>query len=275
MFNFLKAHTYVSITITVSKHLAIQQLIYSYLWESVVAYTVSQPLLTGENTKISLYRGKHNKKILYISGVALQFSKSHNLMSMEIAMDVVSHLSTNSEDVFSVQVVPPGWIHLELTDLFMAAWLQSLTGYECLGSPQTTNDDGAFFPLQYAHARCSSLLSLAHREGLIQGQHIPWLNHSQQLRLSHPAEIRLIGELVTTMDNLQCPHFSGAVNFHKIALNLSLAFDAFWRSCRIWGSVKSHEPELTQSRLGLLMATQSVFRFLLVSKLGLAAPLDL
>jgi hypothetical protein len=150
----------------------------------------------------------------------------------------------------------------------------------------------ALFPVQYAHARCCSLVLLAHREGLIQLRElladsspnfwsvispnpIPWLNCDGKLRLNHPDERRLISELVGVVDNIECPDVRGSVKWEKAALNLSQAFENFWCNCRIWGEVKIMSPELAQARLGLLMATQSVLKFVLEESLGSFAPLEL
>ncbi|WP_267868549.1 DALR anticodon-binding domain-containing protein [Nostoc sp. CHAB 5836] len=265
---------------------------------------------------------------------------------MELASAIASEISGVCGDVFSIQIVPPGWIHFELTHSTLAAWLQSIVvgssgggggdegdeGDEGDGGllksmPNTTLGEAApttslrdttrtrflsvivrvasrregqykcpmsnsLFTVQYAHARCCSLVLLAHGEGLIKLREpvpntssgfwdvitpnpIPWLNCDRILRLNHPDERRLIGELIQVVDNIECPDVSGSVKWEKVALNLSQAFEKFWSNCRIWGEVKITSPELAQARLGLLMATQSVLRFVLEEKLGVFAPLEL
>ncbi|MFN6516440.1 MAG: DALR anticodon-binding domain-containing protein [Nostoc sp. CreGUA01] len=150
----------------------------------------------------------------------------------------------------------------------------------------------ALFPVQYAHARCCSLVLLAHREGLIQLREpltssspsfwsvispnpIPWLNCDGKLQLNHPDECRLISELVEMVDNIEFADVKGCVKWEKAALNLSQALENFWCNCRIWGEVKIVSPELAQARLGLLMATGSVLKFVLEEKLKIFAPLEL
>ncbi|MEH2048167.1 DALR anticodon-binding domain-containing protein [Nostoc sp.] len=238
---------------------------------------------------------------------------------MELASAIASDLSGICEDVFSIQVVPPGWIYFELTHSTLATWLQSLvvgslgglgagdwglgTGDWGLGTrgqggllkpipnPQSLIPNPQF-AVQYAHARCCSLVLLAHREGLIKLKEplpstspafwdvifpnpIPWLNCDGTLRLNHPDEHRLIDELIQVVDNIECPDVGGSVKWEKVALNLSQAFEKFWSNCRIWGEVKITSPELAQARLGLLMATQSVLRYVLEENLGVFAPLEL
>ncbi|WP_233718532.1 DALR anticodon-binding domain-containing protein [Nostoc mirabile] len=269
---------------------------------------------------------------------------------MELASAIASDISGICSDVFSIQIVPPGLIHFELTHSTLATWLQSLVegsgewgvgsgGDEgeinskfkiqnsklknfCLLPPASPRLRSAttcllpplsqcplalsvrvasrreaegmpnLFTVQYAHARCCSLVLLAHREGLIKLREpvpntspafwsvispnpIPWLNCDGTLRLNHPDERRLIGELIQVVDNIECPDVSGSVKWEKVALSLSQAFEKFWCNCRIWGEVKITSPELAQARLGLLMATQSVLRFVLEENLGVFAPLEL
>ncbi|TVP58762.1 MAG: glutamate acetyltransferase [Nodularia sp. (in: Bacteria)] len=283
-----------------NKYIAIKRLIYSYLLYTVSIYTSNGKFQSIETREFPLYKGRDNSRVLYISGVALRLAKSHNQIIMEIASGIASHLSAIRGDVFSVRIVPPGWIYLELTHSLLATWLQSLVvtnvrGYGEMGTRKVTiQNSSRLFAIQYAHARCYSLALLAHREGLIQlrepmpyisenstlhhlvsTEQIPWLNDEQKLRLSHPAEGRLIAELVQVTDNLECPDLCGAVNWEKVALDLSQAFEAFWCQCRIWGKVKISSPELAQARLGLVIATQSVLKCLLVDKLGAFAPLEL
>ncbi|MFW9260993.1 DALR anticodon-binding domain-containing protein [Nostoc sp. CALU 546] len=253
---------------------------------------------------------------------------------MELASAIASDISGICGDVFSVQIVPPGLIHFELTHSTLATWLQSLVagslgglgiGDWGLGTGGDGGDEGdertrgqggllkpipitpypqrgprvpqslipnPQFAVQYAHARCCSLVLLAHREGLIKLREpvpntspafwdlispnpLPWLNCDGVLRLNHPDERRLIGELIQVIDDMECPDVNGSVKWEKVALNLSQAFEKFWSNCRIWGEVKIKSPELAQARLGLLMATQSVLRFVLEENLGVFAPLEL
>lgn len=283
-----------------SKYISIKNLIYSHLLYAVNIYTENGELISIETRKFPLYKSRNNSRVLYISGVAQRLAKSHNQTTMKIASGIVSHLSAIRGDVFSVQIVPPGWIYLELTDPFLATWLQNLVvrnfgeDGEMATREITMQNPSRLFAIQYAHARCYSLALLAHREGLIKlkepipdlsensavddlvsTEQIPWLNDDQKLHLSHPAEAHLIAELVQVIDNLECPDLSDAVNWEKVALDLSQAFEAFWCQCRIWGQVKISDPELAQARVGLLIATQSVLRCLLVDKLGAVAPVEL
>ncbi|MEH2108020.1 DALR anticodon-binding domain-containing protein [Nostoc sp.] len=333
----------------ISKYTSIKQLLYSYLIKSISIDTYKAENDCIENEKIPLHKGRDDNRVLYTSSVSLRLSKSQNRKAMELASAIASDLSGICEDVFSIQIVPPGWINFELTHSTLATWLQSLVvgslgeeremgGREqgaggeinskfkiqnsklknfCLLPPadalyETLRERGlanaplscllpplsqspmpnAQFAVQYAHARCCSLVLLAHREGLIKLREpvpntspafwdiifpnpLPWLNCDGILRLNHPDERRLIGELIQVVDNIECPDVSGSVKWEKVALNLSQAFEKFWSNCRIWGEVKITSPELAQARLGLLMATQSVLRFVLEENLRVFAPLEL
>ncbi|MEH1867193.1 MAG: DALR anticodon-binding domain-containing protein [Nostoc sp.] len=254
---------------------------------------------------------------------------------MELASAIASDLSRTCGDVFSIQIVPPGWIHFELTHLTLATWLQSLVvgslgengkqgsreqgvgedegeinskfkiqnsklknfcplpSASCLLPPLSQSPmPNSLFAVQHAHARCCSLVLLAHREGLIKLREpvptispafwsvispkpLPWLNCDETLRLNHPGERRLIAELIQVVDNIESPDINGSVKWEKVALNLSQAFENFWSNCRIWGEVKVTLPELAQARIGLLMATQSVLRYVLEENLGVFALLEL
>ncbi len=260
--------------------------------------------------RIPLYQGRDINRVLYISGVALRLAKSHNSVPWEIANAIASHIADNCGEALLVQIVAPGLIHIELTHDLLAAWLQSVAVGESksslnfIGIKSPLPDKGErvkshnpsrLFSIQYAHARCYSLILLAHREGLIKLQEplsanseswhlgslvvteaLPWLNSDdRQLRLHHLAESHLIMQLVKAVDELECAEDAGSVNWEKIGWDLSQAFEAFWCQCRIWGEVKTNSPELAQARLGLIMATQSVLRFLLIVKLRIVAPVDL
>lgn len=304
----------------VIKYTSIKQLLYSYIINLLSIDTYKAEFICIKDKKDYLYKDRDKNKILYISSVALRLSKSQNWKTMELASAIASDFLRTCGDVFTIQIVPPGWIHFELTHSTLATWLQSLA----VGSPgedgrQGSREQGArskeeefsllppalrtsasfqspipnsLFAVQHAHARCCSLVLLAHREGLIKLREpvpntspafwdvispnpLPWLNCDQTLQLNHPDERRLIGELIQVVDNIECPDISGSVKWEKVALNLSQAFENFWCNCRVWGEVKITSPELAQARLGLLMATQSVLRHMLEEKLGVFASLEL
>lgn len=243
----------------------------------------------------------------YVSGIALQLSRAKDIPALEIATalaTLIYELSSNSDTTisqeFTVQVVPPGLIHLELTEPQLAAWLQSLVSKDgcglwvvgCGGGCPTPSADTAsrLFPVQYSHARCCSLVQLAHREGLIKLKEpaenlplslskpdpVPWLSSDQKLRFVHPDELALIEHLLGLLDNLYCPSFPHQkINWEKAALDVSQAFQKFYSSSRIWGEVKTQTPHLAQARLGLVIATQSILQFLLQDLFGVYAPLEL
>ncbi|MFO5491873.1 MAG: DALR anticodon-binding domain-containing protein [Cuspidothrix sp.] len=274
---------------------AIKQLITQYLDVASGNFTNNGKIAGIEVKKVPVYQGGYNQKILYISKVELGISKSHNSPAMEISQiiatvtkDIAQYLSQHSNHLFSIKIVPPGEIHLQLFDSTLAAWLQTL-----IISPQTRDFVNNYadhlspncFTIQYVHARCCSLLRQGHQEGLIQCtptpagiensvQSIPWLDGDQKLYLQHIDESFLIYQLVRLVDNLAITNYS-SINWEKAGEKLSQAFEKFWGSCRIWGEVKINSLELAQARLGLVMATQLVLKSLLEDKLGIIAPREL
>ncbi|MEA5578544.1 DALR anticodon-binding domain-containing protein [Anabaena sp. UHCC 0451] len=251
-----------------------------------------------------LYQDTDSQKILYISSVVLQISASDHSNVHDIAGQIAAHFSATYGEILSVKIVSPAWIHLELTDPALADWLHCLTttgtrleetgeinqvkNQKSTVKIRKQGSSKSFLTIQYAHARCCSLLRLADREGLIQlldsstavlglrsAQPIPWLDCNQKLRLHQPDEVRLIHQLVKMVDDLVFTDSNSSVNWETAALKLSAAFDNFWCNCRIWGEVKINSWELAQARLGLLIATQLVLRSVLETKLGVFAPLEL
>jgi arginyl-tRNA synthetase len=137
--------------------------------------------------------------------------------------------------------------------------------------------------VQYIHARCCSLLRLGHQEKIIQlndspalmlvyPEPIPWLTADGQLHFVHPAERRLIAQLLGLLDEL------GGMNqpkWVKRAFDAAQAFETFERECRIFGEVKTQMPHLAQARLGLVGVTRAILKLLLQDRLGIVAPIEL
>lgn len=268
----------------------------------------------GSSSEVIPLQKTRESRSLYVSAIALKLAPVWQQPAMEIAAGIATHcqsvgggsgpsmsLSPQNLGDFTVEVVSPGMILFELTDAGVAAWLQRLAvenhlserGIPVINQPLSLVSD-RLFPIQYSHARCCSILSLAHRDRLITlarppfwqlstPNPLPWLNLGGQLRLRHPAESSLISQLLATLDAIApSPSFQGScerpskpINWLNLAHDLSQAFQEFYRQCRIWGEVKAQQPELAQARLGLVLATQPLLRSLLQDCLGVVAPLEL
>lgn len=280
-------------------YVTIKQLLLNRLQTALGLYIADASVLS-QHQHISLHRVKDNSRVLYSCAIALQLSRAYTIPALGIANAIATLIRQGRASAgaslsydFTVFVVPPGWIHLELTEPAIAAWLQRLVQGESKESLSSNHRPSpltsSLFTVQYAHARCCSLVQMAHREGLITliepiapsslalfhivaPDPIPWLN-SDQIRLAHLTERALIAQLLELWDDLYCPSRQ-PINCEKAALRLSQAFQTFYSCCRIWGEVKIQTIHLAQARLGLIMATQPVLR-LLLHRLGVPAPVEL
>lgn len=204
---------------------------------------------------------------------------------------------------FSVEVFSPGWIQLRLSDRALATWLQQLIEIPHSPRPkipdqnqrtEPINQAHSLFRVQYAHARCCSLLRLAHRQSLInlsdldsitpnwewlEPNPIPWLYGNPEmecspirLRLEHPAERGLIAHVLDGTEQLTR---LTPIRALELANALSHGLEKFYSACRIWGEVKTETPQLAQARLGLVAITQKLLRSLLKDQLNVIAPIEL
>ncbi|MGB3263863.1 MAG: hypothetical protein WBA89_07875, partial [Microcoleus sp.] len=121
--------------------------------------------------QIQLNRSKDSAGVLYVSAIALKLAKTRQQTPQAIAAELVETLKPLCEPDFAVKVAPGGIIELELTDPGLALWLQRLAQNSLpdpesrILSPVVSGD--RLFPIQYSHARCCSLLRMAHRDRLI------------------------------------------------------------------------------------------------------------
>ena len=292
------------------KHLLIIQLqaAIGLYRERETLYTQAQQLSTTEENlplsvglmgreAIPLKRFWQSTGILYRSSVALKLAPLWNLPALEIAAGLARYLcasaDTNQENItlqsFTIQVTPPGLIEFQLTDLGIALWLQFLVNTECgqfpipnSQFPIPNSQSLSSLAIQYAHARCCSLLRLGEREGLIllgdfpslrivEPDVIPWLNEDS-IRLVDPAERALIAQVLGLLDELDG---WGQPDWVKLAIALSQTWESFYSGCRIFGEVKTQTPHLAQARLGLVAATRSILRSLLQNRLFILAPTEL
>jgi arginyl-tRNA synthetase len=248
--------------------------------------------------EIPLNRAKDRLGVVYISAIALKLAKIWQQPPQTIVAQLVENLQALGSGDFAIKVAPSGMIQFELTDVALAVWLQRLA-QTALPLPESRILSAVsvdrLFPIQYSHARCCSLLRMAHRDRLIAivnpdppatpqiwsltaPNPIPWLD-DKKLRLVHPAEYNLISQLLAVLDTLypitEVDKRQNPVNYLKLANSLSEAFQSFYSQCRIWGEVKIETPKLAQARLGLTLATQSLLRLILEELLNAVAPLEL
>lgn len=258
------------------------------------------------------YRARDRAEVIYVSNVAFALGKLLNIPPLEIATDFASFYTQvyADEQDFAISVVPPGFLQLKLTELKLASWLQQLPFLERslihlpILESKVYKHNLDLFAIQYAHARCHSLLRLAQKEGLIiletisvekikslfpnlniapsedsiliinQPQPLPWLDCSQRLRFGDRAESILIIQLVKVIDDLCASKQINPNYWAKTALNLSQAFEEFYSCCRIFDKSIAQLPDLAQARLGLILATSVVLK-LLLQCLGVFAPQEL
>lgn len=248
--------------------------------------------------EIPLNWAKNSTRVLYVSAIALKLANNWQQPPQAIAAQLAESLELLCNGDFAIEVAPSGMIQFELSDAALGVWLQRLT-QTALPLPESRILSAVsvdrLFPIQYSHARCCSLLRMAHRDrmisivefdrpatrqilSLIAPNPIPWLD-DDKLRLVHPAEYNLISQLLAALDSLAFVfgEYSDEkpIDYFKLANNLSETFQTFYSQCRIWGEVKIETPKLAQARLGLVLATQSLLRFMLEELLNAVAPLEL
>lgn len=303
------------------KNPSIKRLLQEKLLESAIFFTQRQDIRDSDDlfkriasATIPLCRLKKSAGTVYRCALALRLANIMKLSPQAIASQLVDFLTVlNSQKSdrgiaeamgdrplldFTVELVNSGWINFYLSDRALAVWLQHLPlsetlyhrGVEKEIKEKFSEMDGNVFPIQYAHARCCSLLRLAHQQGIIKLNNldlnrsswqwlepnpIPWFNSDSEPRnfqLVHPAEQHLIGYLLEVVDALESPQQQDWI---KLATFLSQATLDFYGSCRIWGEVNRQTPNLARARLGLIAVTQFLLRWLLREQIGILAPLEL
>lgn len=297
-------------------HPSLKQLLLSRLQTVLGLYVTNRVLMHQHRRHLSLQLVKYDRQVLYVSPIALELSSALKAPAIEIATAIAQLLSNlagssliaSHEPNITVRVIPSGWIHFLIHPPLIAACLQRLVTDGASPAPkeEAASPASNLFPVQYAHARCCSLVQMGYREGLIKlsssqktnsifclsdPKPIPWLDSYQELCLVHPAERYLIAQLLKLLDDFPEVRQNNinqqqgvsderyacgrAIDWEKTALSLSQAFQSFYSSIRIWGETKIRNPSLAQARLGLVLATQSILYLLLKELFGIYAPLEL
>jgi arginyl-tRNA synthetase len=124
-----------------------------------------------------------------------------------------------------------------------------------------SNENPVYY-VQYAHARCASILRNA---GEVQAQ--PDTSRTGEL-LTHRSEQALIRHLLELPDTVAAAAERRETHeIPRFAYELASAFSTFYRDCKVLGE----DAELTSARLALVAATRSVLANTL-ELLGISAP---
>ncbi|HEY9825391.1 MAG TPA: DALR anticodon-binding domain-containing protein [Stenomitos sp.] len=255
------------------------------------------------------------------SPLLLQLASQRQTTPSLLGTQLISQLTVQAcspfKPTFSLQA--EGWLYAHFCDLALAQWLQTLwcqpplvfTGRspkleaEAVEIRPGVSTDPLLFQLQYAHARCWSLLRLAAQEYNLeqptkQGtpseypSGSPWLTKTQLLCLTTPAEQHLLlqlmqfpGSIATQKQIYGIPHrhWMNTATCLEQPLDLkrlrrssqtwSEAVLAFYRDCRMFGDLYRHSPDLVRSRITLVSIVQQVLQVILNQFWHIEAPTTL
>ncbi len=251
-------------------------------------------------SEIPLQQVKQSHQTIYLAAIAFSLAKLYALPAPEIAQKLAARIAaSNCSNLLQVQIVPSGLLNIVVGERAIAAWLQQLTqDTSTLTTPHSRPISSKYrcspaeiFFFQYSHARCCSLVRLAHREAIIalkspnptsspclwqvQSPHpFPWLNSHQTLQLILPAEKQALFHLVATTDAITSTD-QNSPPWHKLARALSEAFGQFHSQCRIFDETRIDNLHLAQTRVGLAIAIHRLLHCLLAEYFNLETPLEL
>lgn len=213
-------------------------------------------------------------------------------------------------------VHPEGWLYADFTAKHLAQFLQNLITTEptllAVEStkqvielrPASISSDPVLFGLQYAHARCCSLLHLGAQEKFLPLNDLEhyfrdygtslWQTDSGELHLQTKAEQALLQALLQFPQSLSpqkvaygccTPTVSGIetrviwplppAHLRKQAIAWSQLFSNFHRDCRLFGAVQKNTPQIALARFGLIYIVKNLLSFLLEEIFQITAPLAL
>jgi hypothetical protein len=234
------------------------------------------------------------------TAIALQLARQVDVPAPTLAQDLaqtITDLDTVAPPI-SLVANDQGWLYAMVPETSLAIWLSQL--YTHLNHtpltleyptrlPNPALGQQLQFSLHYAHARCCSLLRLGNQAQLVEPT-IPWLNPGQRLWLQHPSEQALLDLLLQFPASLSLNRQYWGLktadlaiflaNYHLLSWAASsqqllavcrdwaVGFEQFYRHCQIFSEVKTLQPDLARSRLGLVTILRAVLCFLIETVLG-------
>jgi hypothetical protein len=266
------------------------------------------PLFTS-----SIYFGTFSSPLL------LKLSRGEGVSAQILGTQILQtfvHQSKPEEFNPKLWIHPKGWLYAGFNAKNFAKFLQNLITAEPMLlalaqtkeaskiRPSIISSDPALFGLQYAHARCCSLLRLGHQEKFLPPQDLEhyftdcgtslWQTDSGELRLQTKAEQALLLALLQFPQSLSpqkvaygccAPTVHGAetrvmwplpqAHLRKQAMVWGQLFTNFYSDCRLFGDIQTHQPQLASARFALVLIVKKVLAFFLEDILQMTAPLTL
>jgi hypothetical protein len=233
----------------------------------------------------------------YVSPIAHQLSATLGLTPQQVCQNLQSQMASkqiSNSPVLEIHswYTNANYIYFQLTPGAISIWLDYIHDLPLKNDRPTKITPDRSPPsslVLYAHARCCSLLRLAHDEKLIsldQNWQIPnpeWLicdrdrmgncaTTDRILIFELPIEHQLIHALMDVLDGIcgERPQ-----NWAKLALKLAQQWLEFDRYCQIFGDTKRQNPRLAIARCGLTAIARRYLQALLEDYLGVRALMEL
>jgi hypothetical protein len=249
--------------------------------------------------------------------LASQWQRSQTVVAtpQDIGTTLIAQMSQQTESswlVPNLSLHPEGWLYAHFSALELSKWLQSLlvaTPLQANAEPfmiaSGVSSNPVIFQLQYAHARCCSLLRLAQQEYPIHFSDrniqlaqwtapVIWQTPTGELQFQTLAEHQLLLALMQfpqslSPNKIMYGYPQAALPGHQTQLEWppsepylrrqaqqwSHIFLNFYVQCRILGDVQQATPELSTARLALVFILRRVLAFILEAALQVEAPVML
>lgn len=277
---------------------------------------------------IALKQIRQRSRLIYISALPHQLAHFYQTEASSLATRWVECISIYKAELIArlnpslweartmteilqgleLEATTSGFLQFEFHDRAIAQWLSHLIDQSFICKPNQTllnqtefnqpefkslNIEKRIFTLQHSHARCCSLLQLAHQgklvdcemneniqaslsllsNFLVKKQNL-WITDEHHLYTSLLAERSLIGQLVTMLDEWAEPSPDHTKRLLSFGEAISQAFQEVHQTIQLFGQLAIDSRDRLQAHLALLLVTQRVLHQIL-SCLGYAAPFEL
>jgi hypothetical protein len=202
-------------------------------------------------------------QINYRSAIALSLAGKQSSLAPKIAQQLTPVLQQEIDPDFAqIQLLPPAWIELTLTERAVRQWLQSSLKYFPPAPPASSASGKTVSFSQYVRDRCWRILQLGVTENLVslpknpqawEEISLPQFNHLSR------EDWQFIYQLIASSDRL--PKVSSPQQLQKLAHSLGEAFLEFHRCCQFFDRKQAHFPQIAMIRFHLIAMTHG---FLLI-----------